>query len=167
MIRGPKYVEVLKERSLDRNPFELFNFVKEFCLLGDSAGLEYLARESSQAAKKAIWEATDTQWCRQSDAGRHLLRKWAIENPTVQSLMHHHPDGVEMLLSIVDDTRKSTYMRAVAMRQLAMMGNKSAIPRLRRYLNDSSRFIVPYSTFPVVETLGKVARECIATLEKE
>ncbi|MCX6829605.1 MAG: hypothetical protein NT002_10035 [candidate division Zixibacteria bacterium] len=139
----------------------LYCFSRELFLQREDSALKYLERSiSDMDAKKAIWMAVART---PGDRADRLLQAWSITHPEAVELMKYHPDAQELLLRVVEDRRAPAERRAMSARILADMRNIDVLPRLMRFINDST---------PVIEvsaekakTLGDVISECVDRLK--
>jgi len=127
------------------------------------AVLEYLESAlKDQEAKRRVWDVVCGAGGEQAKA---LLKRWALENPNELALMSYHPDGVNLLLTQIENINAPLLDRTIAVRLLPEVADTNAIPRLQVFANDATVLHEP-SAKPgsKLYTFADVIRECIDRL---
>lgn len=118
------------------------------------------------------------------ERGRKLLNRWALANPDAMELAYYHPEGVDHLLSVIEDDKVDVEIRlhcAKTIGYIARAGNRvgfprypsypipnlwtDVIPRLRRLVNDDSQ-LHPPSRGTLGQAVGKVVEQLEAIQDK-
>jgi hypothetical protein len=170
--RADKYFEVAKQlkrgmkyRLYDKNNLNIF--VKEIVLQRDYAGLEKLELLlENHYAKKILWISLSWRVRRVEDEeGRNLLKKWAMKNTSSPVLLCHHPNGIELMMRMIEDRNIEGDKRAQCALFLENMENTDLLPRLKKYINDKTVVFITSSRSGKPTTLGDIIKNTVRKLE--
>jgi hypothetical protein len=147
-----------------------FDLISEIAKQGDFESLELLEKDIPPHWKYEFWAAVELYG--NIDSAKKLLVKWAIENPTVRTLMKYHPNGVNLLIERAEDKRSDD--RDKCLRDLAHMTDAiKVLDRIKALTSDQggffqigqTRFFSGIGVPPQPETVGSVAAETVKELE--
>jgi hypothetical protein len=92
-------------QSLSKDGGYFFDLISEITKQGDFESLELLKKDLPPSWQYEFYMAV--AFNENIDGAKKLLIKWAIENPTVPFLMKYHPDGMNLLIEMVEDKNAS------------------------------------------------------------
>ena len=116
----------------------------------------------SRWSSHELWKDPDSVDGRRAKA---LLEDWALANPDCIELARFHPNGLDILLSKLEDSEVWPPLRAQCAGMIGDMGDASLVPRLRAFVGDKTLVYEPSAKEG--RTLGQIVEDCIDRLQSK
>jgi hypothetical protein len=124
--------------------------MNEIANQGDFESLELLERDFTPDQKKAVWQIVSNRSSK--DDANKLLLKWAKENPTSPVLMKYHPNGLNLLIEMAENTMAIFEDRIRCLNVLSEMPDAiKVLDRIRTLTNEQGETDI--SKLPTTENM--------------
>lgn len=153
-----------KNKSFTQNLKELKLLLKILVKNSEDSVFLYIEENTSKKLTKSMCQTALKNYGK-STFKESIYRNWALRDSSNLEFLPYHPNGVDLLLLIVENDSLNAQKRFVAMTKLANSDLDSYLSRLKKLENDTT-ILINAANSRSSKTLGKAVRDFITLVTK-